>query len=264
MSTDPREVANVNIYNVPSFAKKMTYDKSEMAKSSKPPFIKIIEHQSKPPYKPPFNNKDMVLVPHREKLGDENTPLVIVPIHFFKTFTCINPYEARNLKLPVIREITYDENSELAKKCKTFVKDIPCPEMPTEMLKFSQVLNFIVLMEDHSKYGQLPIWLFCNRGRFTDGQTLLGMILARPTVPYICRFRISTKDKTGPEGNWVGFDFYDDPVPYVMDEEKAKMYEQLSKDYAGIIGRKELDFSEVAETLQESVTPADAANEKKF
>lgn len=275
LSTNPEQSKEVSVknpaYQVPEYMRGVVDDRSEINKYAKPPFIKIVEANSGLPYKPPFSAGDIVLAPQKDKLGDENTPVVFVPIHFWTTFTCLNPIATRGMGLPAVREISFDESSELAKKCKNFMQyqNVPCPELPTKMLKFATTLNFIIIMEDHDRYASFPVWMFYARGRYAEGQVLVGLIQSRWAPKFGCRFKMYTRSKPGKEGGtYTTMNFLDDPQMHCT-EENFKRYELLNKNYIELINSRRLDLSQGSEELQAAVDSsnaidAEAAKETKF
>lgn len=264
MSSDLMSSNHQNQNQVPAFARKREYDMGDINRDAKPPFIKIIQSQTGVPYKPPFKDYDIIVAPQMVKIGDAETPFTFVPIIYFKHFTCMNPIETRGRGLPIIREMSFDENSDLAKKCKRFVQDEKCPEEPQKMLKFSEVLNFIIILEDNPELKNFPIWMFFNRGSFAAGQAFLGLVQARGLEcdPYYCRFRAHSMVHQGKKGSWFRLNLGNDPIKYVQNEEDAEKYKALHKNFKVLIESKQLDLTEAAETLADQEdNPSD---EKKF
>lgn len=217
----------VNTQNeLPSYLQnKERYDYSAMNQFARPPRIKIIQDNSKPPFKPPFNDGDVIIVPQMLKIGDVETPFTFTPIYFFSNFICCNPYSP-NDSLPMIRESTFDPRSELARKCQKIGYREPCPENPKKELTFNTVLNFLIRVE-HEGAPEVPIAMVFRSTTFKFGQNLIGMFQMRKGAPpYACRFQaISTKY---PHQNGFGhsLNFFNANVPYV-DEKTFADYEYL-------------------------------------
>lgn len=227
-------------------AKQFTYDMSKINENAKPPFVKIIQAQAGAPYSPPFVTGDVIVAPLMQKIADTDNGFTFTPLHFFVHYTVINPFKMRG-QLPVIREQSFDPNSEIAKKAERITTE-PCPENPEYKIQYCKVLNFITTIEGVHIPG---IWLFFNRGEFANGRAFLGIIQSLPAPMFICRFRATPTQRVGKEGKWIGLNITPDPSLYEPDEEKAIKNKKLSDHYVELVNRRELDLSEGMESVQD-------------
>lgn len=243
---------------LPEWAKKYQYDMGEINRAAKPPFIKCIQSQTREPYKPPFAEGDVVVAPNLKKIGDKENPFVFVPILYFKTYCIHNPFGMIG-KLPLVREISYDAESIIAKKCKKFHKTDPCPESPQHMLNYAETHNFFFILEDDDELFDTPIWYPASVGEFKTGQKLVGLLQSRlPYLPFLCRFRGFSEIHKGSQGQWSGLGFLNDATPYVS-KQKADRYQQLHETFDKAIRDKQFDL-----TGGDTEQIGDASSETKF
>lgn len=225
---------------------------------SKTPFIKIIQQNAVAPYKPPFNEADIIVAPELKKIGDQDNSFTFVPIYFFPSFHALNPYSMKNM-LPMFREVSFDENSDLAKKCKKVGYTEPCPEKATEQVKFKTALNFLIILEDIESHREMPVAIFFNGGEYKTGQILLSM-LNSPSAPFFAR-RIRAVSAIHPNKQNTkvyGLNLMNDPQMWVS-EENFNRYRALKVELEDAVktNRFALDPGALAEG-------DDAATETKF
>jgi hypothetical protein len=217
-----------------------SYDNSDLALFTKPPQIKIIQAQTGPPYKPPLKQGDVIVKPRNIKIGDYETPFTFVPIHFFPSWVCLNPIDMKGI-LPTVREYSLDPTSELAKKCKSFAKE-KCPENEKLTLKFSETLNFMIILEDNPDFVDMPIHLFCSRGEYVTGQQFVGDIQLRKAPRYACRFRAASGlHHNNKNQTWDGLNIYNDPQPWVADAATFHKYETFYKELKKLVDSRTLE-----------------------
>jgi hypothetical protein len=233
----------------------------ELSKVAKPPRLKVIQAMTGEPYKPPFKEGDCIIVPQMEFVCDETKPATIVPIYYFRHFILTNPAQMKG-QVPFIREQTYDEKSDLARKALTF-KTMPFPENPKLESKYQSVLNFIVDLPDHPEMaGLFPILAF-RGGEFKYGQILIGMIQARKVEDFFaCRFRITTGDHKGKMGTWKGLDFDNDPNPWV-DEAHYNIYKERHLFFNELVKNRQIEV-DLDDTDVTDDTTSDPSKETKF
>ena len=227
-------------------------DNSDINLFTRPPRIKIVQAQTGPPIKPPYKDGDVVLVPQGIKIADSETPFTFVVIHFFPTWLCLNPIQMKGM-LPSIREYSADPTSELAKKCKAFAKE-RCPEKPELMLKFSETLNMMIVIEDNAELADMPIHMFFARGEYNTGQKLLGDILLRKAPRYACRFRAVSAEHVNNQGQrWHGLSIFNDTQPWVAEDHFFK-YQKLYNELKKLVDTRtvELDLTDAATTTTEA------------
>lgn len=245
----------------PSFLTETNEDHlGAMRQFLRPSFIKIVQSQTGEPFKPKFRDGDVIVSSAGSliKIADGETPMEFTPVFFSVSFICLNPIQTKAM-LPALREWTTDENSELAKKCRAFVKE-KCPEKPEFFLKYNQVLNFLVIVHGFEELNSIPLVLSFRGGEFKSGQTLIDLISARRAPPYASRFRATTSMHKNNQGfAWYGPDFQNASDPWV-DETSFTKYKKLNADLSEIAAARRLDTTEQFKTGDDS----DASNETAF
>lgn len=232
----PEDDRNLSADNRPDFLKEVKgYDFTEMNKFVQPPRLKIIQDQTGPPLKPPFSAADCVVLPNNVKVAGLEQPFSFTPIIFFGTYACMNPFQMKTA-LPFIRESSNDDNSELAKKCRTIGYSEKCPENEKFDLVFSQFLNFMIILHDVNGLPRnMPVHIWAKRGEIKHMQVLMGLIQSRGAPPYACRFNAIPNRRSGTQGSWYGLDYSNDHQPWVENENEFKSYEKLHNDLLAIV-----------------------------
>lgn len=245
---------------VPAYLQNLPADKTlmtELNKYSKVPFIKIVQGQTGEPFKPAFNDGDIIAFPHLIKIGDRSTPFTFTPLHFYTNFLAQNKFGFK----PWIREQSYDETSDLAKKCKTFQK-MADPDNPKNEITFRQALNFMVSV-DHPELRDVFFALPFMGGEFKTGQNLIGLIQKRKTPYYFAtRFRSASALHTSKDFKWWGLDPINDAEPYVS-EDMFKQNMEIHGRIDELVKSRQLEVDYEIGGDGES-SSSDAASEKKF
>lgn len=229
------------------------FDFSELNKIVKPPRLKIIQKGSGAPFVPPFSEGDVAVIPQMTKIGDRETPFAFTPLYFFRCWICMNPI-AMKAQLQALREISFEENSEVARKAKNFVEEA-CPENPKHMLKYSEVLNFMVMIDHPDLYG-MPVTMMFQRGEYKTGQMLASLIQSRKAPPYACRFRAVSGDHSGKGFDWIGLDIDNDPTPFVS-EKDFNAFKTIAKEMGELFKARQLELD-----LNDSDVPNPGAETK--
>ena len=213
-----------------------------------PPRLKVIQAMSGEPFKPPFIDKDVIVIPQMLKIGDPASPFSFTPIFFFPSWACWNPIKMKG-QLPAVREFTFDENSQLARKCKNFVKE-PCPENGEYQLRYCEHLNYYIMVHGVEEVGDIPIVAPFVRGEVKSAKNLIGLIQTRKSPMYACRFLGIPVDHKGKEGSWYGLDFANADQMWV-DEASYNKYEKLHTDLRDLVEARKVvidhDDSDVVE-----------------
>lgn len=236
-----------NLIERPSFLPpaeaNVDFGTSEMNKYAKPPRLKIIQAMTSKPFKPPFADRDAIVVPQMIKIGDPSKPISFTPVYFFVSWACWNPAQMKST-LPATRGFTFDPNDDIAKKAKKFVSE-PCPENPEFKVTYCEHLNYFFMIHGVEELIDIPIAASFFRGEYTTGQNLIGLIQTRKAPVYACRFQAVVADHEGKKGNWYGFDFINDGEMWVTEKQYAK-YSKLYNDLKEAVEARqvEIDFSD--------------------
>jgi hypothetical protein len=227
------------------------YDNADLKRHMRPPRIKIIQSQSKPPFKPPFKTGDVIVIPQMIKIADHEEAFTFVPIHFFPSYVCINPYELAG-QVPTIRDFSMDPKSPLARKCETFAKE-KYPDTDY-LLQFRKTLNFMIVVENQPEIEGL-VHMFFSSGSFIRGQDFMGFIEKRKAPRYACRFRAVTDEHSGKKGVWESLVIMNAPEPWV-EQEKFFEYKTLYEEIKELVDSRtfELDLSDVESESTDSTT----------
>lgn len=201
-------------------------DNALMNQYCKPPRLKIVQASSDPPFKPPFTDKDIIVIPQMIKIADEGNPFSFTPIFYFPDWACWNPYKMK-ATLPTIRESSTDPMSDIARKARNFVKE-PCPENAEYNIRYCQHHNFYIVLHDIPELRDIPIMFSFIRGEYKTGDSLIGQIQTRQAPKFACRFMGVPADHSGSGESWYGTDIIDDNQRWV-DERQYARYEKLAK-----------------------------------
>ncbi len=196
--------------------------------------IIIVQPQAKSDKKAMFGGEGVVgMVPMNKPLALKGVEFIAIPLMFFPSW---ESWRDNNDKSgpngsPVI-ESTFDEVSDLAKKCKARLSEqYPNPADPTRPFnrRYLEILNFIVAIDDGEFKGEIAMMSFMS-GEHRNGANLCGTIRRRPGSIYANRFTFKTSLRKRPKGEWYGFDT-NNPTPeqggpFVSDE---KTFDQLKE-----------------------------------
>lgn len=258
MSNVPANL-NSSLIEKPAYLQNLPEDDtSDMRKHMSPPRLKFIQNLTEAPYKPPFKDGDLIIIPSMVKVADLETECTIVPIHFFTHFVCLNPHAMKN-QLPYVREQTKDENHPIAKKAKAFVSE-PCPENSSEKIIYRQVLNFLVrIVGDSEDLPKDPVALSLMKGEFNSGRILIQLIENRRAPRYVCQFNMISALHPGKKGKWFGPNFRNSPEPWVP-EHLVQQYQAEHEAFKKIVeeGRMNIDLDD------SDVEKGDASDESRF
>ena len=218
MTTD---ITNVNsgggIITIPEYIKALPKDDlADMRKCMSPPRIKVIQPQTGEPFKPPFVDGDSIIIPQGIHIGSTSQEFTFVPVHFFQTWACFNPFKMK-ATLRYIRSMSFDPDSVVAKKAESFITE-PCPENPKESIEYRKIMNFLIrIISPVGEYPSDPVTLVCMKGEYKQGRTLLGLIERRGAPRYVCQFNAISAYRASSDGKWYGLDFRNAPQPFVSE-----------------------------------------------
>lgn len=190
-----------------------------------PPTLVIVQSQSDKLIEAGFGAGDVVMMPAQELVSDT---LTVVPLLFFTEYICLNPREAKDL--PMIRERSFDDNSEIAAKCRA-LEEFPCPESPKHFCKYQQNLVFVVFVEELQMVTSLRFY----RSEFKVGRVFASKIKARNASVFAGRYVIQCGIHKNDKGRWHGWDFKPTDRPWVSEEEYAtfeQMHDELAAAHA--------------------------------
>ena len=225
-------------------------DNSLMNQYCKPPRLKIVQALTAEPFKPPFTDKDAVVIPQMIKVGGDGEPFSFTPIYFFPSWACWNPLKMK-ATLPAIREWSTDPNTEVARKARKFIKE-PCPENAELQLRYCEHHSWYCMIHDVEDLKDLPVIFPFVRGGISASQNLIGLIQTRKSPKYACRFQAIVADHKGKEGNWYGFDFINDN-PLWVEEDSYNKYRKLAEDLKKLVDTQQVEIdhgdSDVASTV---------------
>jgi hypothetical protein len=201
----------------------------------KPSFGKVIQQMTGSPFKPPFNEGDLIIVPDSERIITKDEIFHFAPVFFYPEFCIHNPREG---KLEWIREKTLDPTSDLAKRAKSSdptINSFPCPENPKYDCKYTQHLNFVIVLLDHDEaIGDTPIVLTFHRGEFQRGSKIIKLVKARKIEHiFACRLQASISLRITAKGQWYGLDIInpEDGICLVDEDRKDQFYELYKSIY---------------------------------
>jgi len=213
----------------------------EVKKNLVPSTIRIIQKMSSDALKAKFNEGEAVLLPEGVALASKDVKVEIVPVFLYVEYVAWNPRATRGTE-PAIRAKTFDETSDLAKKCMnpdTYKEDHPnFPGDAKKQISNNKMLNFmvVILRED---VPPMPALLSFSSTGMADGQAWCNLISARTHTDkdgkpvqspiFSGRYTMTIKDKQNQEGSWFGLAIDNAEEKYVSAEE-FKLFKQLHED----------------------------------
>lgn len=253
--------------NLPSYINPETDDlgMQNLEQYVTPPLVAIIQGMTRPPAKdlgpegtvytkPGYAVIWRPAFPAANKPADD-IPIMFVPLFMFTEFICWNPSEIAGL--PIIRERTTDQNSDLAKISRKFKKEerqILCPESPLDekgnpkyWCRAQEHINFIIMFQsENPDLNGMQVLLSFSSTSLKEGRDLCTAIKSRGQLPiYAQIYTMSSKSKSNAKGIWKGWNIFPALEPNstrckVVDEEwyhfTKGRYEELRDKYnAGLI-----------------------------
>lgn len=202
-----------------------------------PSFLRIVQSMSGRDIKDAFDEGDVILQPDKQgvycpKKGGE--PVPFTPLFLYTEYCIWNPLKTKG-QLPFIRERSTDPNGVIAQKCRNKeARNEPCPEMPTENLRYVEHMNFLVLLRTPDA-PKLPVIMSFVVGEFMTGRKFCNLIGMRgPNIPlYAGVYQFTTSIRTNARGeSWFGFDIINhESNPWVSKEE----FDVLTQSHLGLI-----------------------------
>jgi hypothetical protein len=175
----------------------------------------------------------------KEKRGDAGKPFFFVPLLFWAEYCLWNPRETSGT-LDMIRERTYDNESELARKAKDPKKrgSMICPEMPQKdgkplYCKYVEHLNFIILLQGMPEHelNSVPLLLSFSSGEHNQGRQLCQLMKLRNAPICGCRYMGQSRLRERNDNAWFGIDvnnpMADTVKPFVDDPEEFAVYKAM-------------------------------------
>jgi hypothetical protein len=257
-----------------------------MAQYVKPPRLKIVQPQSKGVVKERFNDGDVIVVPQMVKvagvkLNEHNKPsmdkqqagepFVVVPLFFYPEFAIWNPYTlSAKGDVPMIRERTTDENSEIASIARNFNKrnqPYPNPKNEAESkmeIKYVEHLNFVLALVNHELFDTPVIQSF-SRSDFNSGVSFIQDIRMRRKPIWACQFQAYTRYRENDQSQWYGMVMtnpavgVNQPSPWVQSPELAQYFESMHTYFKELHASKQLQ-AEYDDSDAATVAGAGASN----
>lgn len=225
----------------------------EMQTYVSPPRLKVVQSTSGAPFKPTFAEGDILVLPEMLKVGDTKTAFEFVPLAVFPMFIATNPFQLKN-SLPFIRERSFDEDSDVARKARAFLR-VPCPEDGKYQIVYQTTLNFLIRIEKPQISAELPVALMFRSMEFKVGQILLTLLQERRAKSFYCRFQAGSLFQSTPKGNYYGLSVMNAPEPWVA-EDKVSQYTEEAKVVRELIQSRRIELD-----LEDSDV---SANDEKF
>lgn len=230
-----------------------------------PPFVKVVQDNSKEPYNA-YPSGTVLAVPLNVELFAPGQQFHITPILMYPEYVLTNPYPLKHL--PFIRERSLDQKGELAMKCKDFAnRMIVCPEAPADkqndtkfMCTYFEHLNFMCLIWEHDIFRVNPIVFTFRSGEFKTGKKLSGLISMRNAPLAATRFAAWTGKHVVSGNENFGFNF-DNPNPEVeggmspwLGLEEFEITQELHKKYRDLHTAGQIQVSYEDETAEKDAT----------
>lgn len=193
-----------------------------------PSFLKIVQASSKQELKQKFSTGDMIVTPDNvlfattnngNQILSESSRIPFTAIFFFVDWAVWNPVQLSKAgSVQAVRSRTSDQNSEIAKRAKSFDKSVnmqPYPEDPNNpelRLRFIEHLNFICLFNLEG-WQEKPILISFFKGSYKNGSTFISTANMRKYPMFTCQFEIFSRYTTNPAGDYYAL-VADNPVNF--------------------------------------------------
>jgi hypothetical protein len=228
----------VGITDVPAFLQnKDVLGTEQLDQYVRPPRLKIVQAQSKPPYDT-YEPGTVLLVPQNitfaefERVTREGKPFKFVPLFFYPEWIKTNPLGME----PFIIERSIDPRSDLAMKARN--KETwhePHPTDPGKQVSNREVLNFVVMPYQSPQFDTMCVMTF-SKAEFKTGSNLAQMIKMRKQSIFAQVFEAKVVPKGNSKGNWHGFSIdIPESSAWVTEDEHSvflDLYEALKDVYA--------------------------------
>ena len=204
------------------------------------PRMKLIQGQSSKDLRDRFGEGSCVFQPGDVVVCDSDGEFRCVPVFYFVEYVCWADINDKGND--TILERSFDETSELAKKCQnpdTRIEDYkPEGSKKTFKCRNCEVLNFICYISDqkHPLTGE-PFVLSFQRGEFINGQNFCSFLKLRkaPIWANIIEFKPAFRERKDYE--WYGLDFGnpEDGESFILEEEVEffrKAHITMKENYA--------------------------------
>lgn len=203
-----------------------------------PPAVVIVQAMSDQLIEAGFTPGEVALMPAQEKLQDT---LTVVPLFYYTVYQCLNPREMKDLRM--IREETFDDESELAAKCRQLL-DEPCPENDKLFIRYQQSLIVVCYVEEL----QTVVALRFYRSEYKTGKLFAAKIKARNASIFAGRYVLQVGVHKNDKGRWYAWDFKPTDRPWVSEEEYAqfeKMHDEIAEAHrTGTLKPVDVDTTE--------------------
>lgn len=240
------------------------------------PRVKVIQPLARPPYKPPFNDRDVILSPLMQLLAEGpevgETLFHFVPLFFYPEWITWNPRGAGGLR--AIRDRTLDPRHPIAAKSRSpETRKEKCLEAPMkdgqhQMMRHLEHLNYVfTIVGDHELAG-FPMTMSFASGEHQAGSRFSTLIsMRRSKFIYGLQFAAKLGQRTNDQGTWWGIDV-DNPAvnsgvsPFVQDR---NAFEGYAKGYAEM--KEAYDQKRLSVNLEDVESPDEdvsVVNETRF
>jgi hypothetical protein len=209
-----------------------------------PPALVIVQAMSQKLLDAGFKQGDLVLLPAQELAPDT---ISVIPLFFYTEFAIVNPRDMKDL--PMIRERSFDEKSEIAQRCRD-LEEFPCPENEKYMCRYQATMTFVVWCEELQQVATLRF----SRSEYKTGRIFASKIKARRRSIFASRYTLQVGIHKNDKGRWNGFDFKQvDPEALWVDEDTYNtletMHLEISKAHAdNLLVPAEVDIDDVDDT----------------
>lgn len=203
----------------------------EMREFLTPPRLKITQAMSKGEFKQ-FPVGTVLVTPTNEVVCGPQGYFAFTVLYAYSQFCVHNPYK-RPEGMSLIRESTFDYNSEIAAKCRNFVSE-PFPEDPSLEIKYATHINALIVVHGIPTLANVPVMLSQYMGEWKAGRRMLDLLNARTSdgTP-IYAHNLMAHEATHKSGSneWEGLDISnptaDVDVGRFVTAEQFAVYKQL-------------------------------------
>jgi hypothetical protein len=254
----------------------------EVVKFMQVPRVKVVQANSKSPYKEQFKPGELCAVPLMQSItGGAADPKVaafhFVPLHFFVEYITWNPYGAGG---SAIKARSFEPTSDIAVKSrnaetrKEEARDVAQKDGKWQLRKHQEHLVWVVMILDPNPLAGMPIALNFSSSGHRYGQAFSTLISQRNplgtprdqrTPIWGMQFAAYVRERKNEQNEWFGIDVQNPALdsnvtPLVQDADRYAMYTETARTLQVKHAEKLL----VVEMDDEENTEAAPAESKKY
>ena len=215
----------------------------DLSKYQTTPRLAIVQGQSSPDRKEAFGEGGVAVMPDGAKVAAKGEEFIAIPLVFWPTWEVWS--DINNTQSQMVTEITQDETSEIARRCKSpDLRDERYGDRNEFVRKYVECLNFIIRIETGPSAGSVAIVTF-NGGEHYTGAKLCGLLKRRPVSIFANRIAFKSAIRARNNRSWYGLNFNNpaDGKATIQTQEEYAELQQMHRELAAMVGAESIKIS---------------------